>query len=149
MFCHNCATQLPGDAQFCLQCGTRVAPDTPSLVVRREICEVYRSIEDGGWFRAGDTFWEAIAIGPEGRYSVGRSDTCPRKALGSSKGVKHADILLDQLIKQLIQEGWQPLPRGPEWYSYRFERHVRTAPSPTNPDIEGQPSGQPDGDVNR
>lgn len=128
MICQNCATELPDDAHFCLRCGTSQAPGGLARAVRREICEVYRSIENGGWFRAGDTFWEAIAVGPQGRYSVGRSGTCPRKALGSSKGVKRTDALLDDLIDQLIREEWQPLPRGSEWYSYRFERLARAEP---------------------
>ncbi len=51
--------------------------------------------------------------------------TCPRKAVGSQREVKHADAVLDQLIAEIVQEGWQPLPRGPEWYSYRFERQAR------------------------
>lgn len=103
---------------------------------------MYRSNENGGWFRAGDTLWEAIAVGPGGRYSVGRSATCPRQVLGSSKGVKRADVLLDDLINELIREEWQPLPRGSEWYSYRFERHVRVEPEATGPKSMAQSSGR-------
>jgi len=140
MICRNCATPLPDDAHFCLRCGMAQTPAGLATAVRREICEVYRSNENGGWFRTGDTFWEAIAIGPQGRYSVGRSETCLRKAQGSTRGVKRADVLLDGLIKQLIQEEWQPLPRGPEWYSYRFERHARAEPAATEQDSVAQSS---------
>ncbi|SRR5579883_661620 len=149
MICQNCATSLPDDAHFCLRCGTPQAPGGTTLEVRREICEVYRSKESGSWFRAGDTFWEAIAVGPRGRYSVGRSDTCPRKALGSLKGVKRADTLLDELINQLIREEWQPLPRGPEWYSYRFERHVRTGSSATSVKDMAQSGERTSGDAHQ
>jgi hypothetical protein len=131
--CNNCEAELPDGARFCLRCGAPQSPDHPILTFRREICEVYRSKENGGWFRAGDTYWEAIAVGPAGRYMVARSETCSRNAVGGSSGVKQADDLLDELIRQLIQEGWQPLPRGPEWYSYRFERHLQTAPGSQGP----------------
>jgi hypothetical protein len=66
-------------------------------------------------------------VGPEGRYRVARSETCPRTISGSSRGVRRADVLLDQLIRKLVQEEWQPLPRGPDWFIYRFERHVAAA----------------------
>jgi hypothetical protein len=124
MNCPGCATELPEHARFCLQCGAPQRPGEPAPRVRREVCEIYRSDEAGGWFRAGDTYWEAIAVGPQGRYGVARSETCPRTARGRSGGVQRADVLLDQLIRKLVHEGWQPLPRGPDWFSYRFERTV-------------------------
>ena len=125
MLCPTCASRLPDDANYCLHCGKAQRRDGLVPVMRRDICEIYRSQEHGEWFEGGDTFWEAIAIGPQGRSSVGRSGTCPRKAVGSAREVKHADVVLDLLITQLVQDEWQPLPRGPEWYSYRFERQVR------------------------
>jgi hypothetical protein len=125
MTCPHCAHVLPDDANYCSDCGREVRVAGRGVSVQREICEIYRSQEQGGWFHAGDTYWEAIAIGPKGRYTVGRSVTCPRKAVGSQREVKHADAVLDQLIAEIVQEGWQPLPRGPEWYSYRFERQAR------------------------
>ncbi len=90
----------------------------------REICEIQRSNEAGNWFRGGDTYWEAIGVGQKGRFAVARSETCPREGRGRTGGVRRADSILDRLIAKLVQEGWQPLPRGAEWYSYRFERYV-------------------------
>lgn len=128
MICSACSANLPDDANYCLRCGARQPRAEGVSPVRREICEIHRSGEEGSWFRAGDTYWEAIAVGPHGRYTVARSETCPRSGRGISRGIAIADTLLDQLIAKLAQEGWQPLPRGTEWYSYRFERYGAPLP---------------------
>lgn len=123
MTCPACSATLPPDANFCSRCGASLQAVDEVSKIRREICEIVRSGEEGNWFRAGDTYWEAIAVGPQGRYTAARSETCPRLGSALSRGIKRADVLLDQLIAKLTQEGWQPIPRGPEWYSYRFERY--------------------------
>lgn len=127
MICPFCAAQLPADAKFCLHCGAPQPPGEGNQSVVREICEIHRSNEEGNWFRGGDTYWEAIAVGRAGRFTVARSETCPRDGRGRFRGVRAADSVLDQLIAKLVQEGWQPISRGPEWYSYRFERYVMLA----------------------
>lgn len=138
MQCSACSSPMLDDANYCPHCGTRRSADGVAGI-RREICEIYRTGEEGSWFRAGDTYWEAIAIGPSGRYTAARSETCPRTGRGLSGGIARSDELLDQLIAKLVQEGWVPIPRGQEWYSYRFERQAApaldasSAPSPAMP----------------
>jgi hypothetical protein len=46
--------------------------------------------------------------------------------------------ILEQLSKDLIAKGWQPLPRGLHWYSYRFRRPLLAAhgPARTTPSAE-------------
>jgi hypothetical protein len=131
MFCTDCGQELPAAAAFCSRCGKRQGAGGYAPDVQREICEVRRSREEGEWFAAGDMFWEAIAIGPRGRYAVARSPTCPREDAGSEAEVKRTDALLDSLVDELVRDGWLPIGLGSAWYSYRFERRARPRSRPT------------------
>ena len=134
MFCTDCGQELPADAVFCSRCGKRQRAGGYAPGVQREICEVRRSREEGEWFAAGDVFWEAVAVGPRGRYPVARSRSCPREEAGSAAEVKRTDALLDTLVDDLVREGWLPLGLGPEWYSYRFERRLHPVPAEAQSD---------------
>jgi hypothetical protein len=95
--------------------------------------------------------FEATAIGPQGTYAAavsgilqqwknGKGDYVPNKNTGVrlNDGMNHEinptiDRLirancqdkLDNLIKKLVTDGWQPTGRGQEWYSERFRRKIK------------------------
>jgi hypothetical protein len=86
-------------------------------------------------------FFEATAIGPNGRYNAGEELLVPRQRLkGSLKMggdytfsadsnnpiILHDDsqVKLNNLIGRLYADGWQSVGRGNEWYNLRFKRYI-------------------------
>ncbi|HEU0116060.1 MAG TPA: hypothetical protein VFQ80_15345 [Thermomicrobiales bacterium] len=60
----------------------------------------------------------AEASGPSGRYVIDRGCHGFRSRRSAERCVK-------QLQTQLMIEGWEPLPKGNKWWSYRFRRPSR------------------------
>ncbi|MBI4673161.1 MAG: zinc ribbon domain-containing protein [Chloroflexi bacterium] len=115
MFCVNCGTQLPDDANFCFKCGKpqRDTTATNEPTWEWETCEIRRQYSD----RDGNIqcYW-ARAVGPGGEYTAWQSqwfgwkeDTLWHQARGS-------------VVETLIQDGWQHIGRGSEWDNDRFRR---------------------------
>ncbi len=93
--------------------------------------------------------FEATAIGPQGRYGAAWSEILqplkngigdytskyPNVRLDSKKPDIEPSIdelirnncrsKVDNLIKKLVTDGWQPIGRGQEWYSERFRRKIK------------------------
>jgi len=94
--------------------------------------------------------FEATAIGTQGRYAAAWSEVLQLEKNGRgdyvskytgvrlNDGMNHElnptiDRLIrencqpkvDNLIKKLVTDGWQPIGRGQEWYSERFRRKVK------------------------
>ena len=130
MYCIGCGTELPDDANFCLKCGKpqkkglKVANDSITEA-KYETCEI-------GWDKPSRlslslVFW-AKAIGPNGSYSAGEVKFTPgpfRQRAYPESNESNAVEAVNTLIKQLTQDGWQPLTRGEGWFSYRFQRQVK------------------------
>jgi hypothetical protein len=72
-----------------------------------EICEVYRREKRRGhlWITYY-VYLEAIAIGPDGRRTVGTSREWKYRELGD----KDEDPAIDAMVHALVADGWQPLP---------------------------------------
>ncbi len=128
MFCSNCGTQLPDEANFCWKCGkpqkTGVQVDEPKW----ETCEiVYADIRLAGPLSRTIQFW-AKAVGPLGVYNAGESTKVKAGVSDSYEPCewnnKHVTAV-NSLVAQLAKDNWQPLPRGQYWYSYRFQRQVK------------------------
>ncbi len=103
----------------------------------------------GGKLGLGKKVWmfEATAIGIQGRYGAAWSETLKPSywgnvAIASGIGDFHREYdnnsalaivlhrnncqpKLDDLIKRLAADGWQPIGRGEKWYSERFRRLVK------------------------
>ena len=122
MYCTSCRTQLPDEANFCWKCGKpqrpHVQPDEPKW----EMCEIRYEKLKQGWtseFR----FW-AEAIGPTGSYNAGQSRVFKaRRAWPISNAESQEEI--NALIYRLTKAGWEALPRGEHWFSYRFRRLLK------------------------
>jgi hypothetical protein len=136
MVCQGCGASYDSTFKFCPYCG-RAKPE-PEVIhlkvedVQYEVCEIEVCIEPGfynflqslfGAVQRG--YFEAIAVGPRGRYSAGLIS-------GVMYDANHPDFLrqlnekcLDQLVGRLTSEGWEPVSRGEHWYSYRFRRMVQ------------------------
>jgi len=129
MFCSNCATQLPDEADFCWKCGKpqKQAAEEPKW----ETCEVKLAADQKGrmnWWNGSSRYrWQfwAEAIGLKGRYNAGESEYLT--ALDDEVGPQNPKVvkLMDSVIDKLLKDGWEPLPRGEKWFSYRFRRRAK------------------------
>jgi hypothetical protein len=107
---------------FCAECGTAV--ERSAYPVRWEYCEI-------GWTRAqvehsqgNQLYFWAEATGPKGTYDAGISPNANGQEPES--GATDQRQAFDALIRQLVRDGWVPLPNnGPDWYSRKFRRQVR------------------------
>ena len=63
----------------------------------------------------GYRFW-AQTIGPAGRYSAGTSPSFAADKTGYLAYSQEADNALNELLRSLWAEGWQPTGFGREWY---------------------------------
>jgi hypothetical protein len=106
MFCNDCGTELPDEANFCWKCGKPQREDIRVERPRWEICEItYPS----PWVFLcwGHKFW-ADAIGPQGRYNAGDSPTFSTRRGGPYASSQEAVNAHNALIKKLFEDGWDP-----------------------------------------
>jgi zinc-ribbon domain len=124
--CTNCGHELREGDKFCAECGASAGQaTTPQQAPVYETCEIkWRRTMSWPVFRFA---FVAEAIGPQGMYSAGQSDSVtgpasPERGAGAARG----KAVLNALIARLTSEGWESVStKGPEWYSYRFRRQVR------------------------
>lgn len=86
-----------------------------------EVCVIDYVIVKRGGLLAAQWRFSAQATGVSGAYSAGLS----RLVYGYEPTIqrsKQAVKALNELITQLLADGWEPLPRDVPWYSYRFRR---------------------------
>jgi hypothetical protein len=125
MYCSNCGTEIPDEANFCWKCGK---PQKQGIQVdeqKWEICEI-KSAWKQGLFSNEYRFW-AEATGPNGLYNAGES---PKFNMGATEvpweSGKEAHAPLRALMNKLAQDGWEPLAaQGHHWFSYKFRRRVK------------------------
>jgi hypothetical protein len=131
MFCGNCGKELPNDANFCLKCGKPQGTTVQAEAPFWEMCEIYFFAKSKGLFSSVGYFWTE-AIGPKGKYNAGQSESLIGTGVsvdvfdnvteyGDTKKLHEA---LHKLIQRLTSEGWEPIPRGQYYFSYRFRRRT-------------------------
>ena len=126
MFCSNCRTQLPDEANFCWKCGKPQKQGVQVEEAKYEICEI-KVYHNSSLFNNYFEFY-AEAIGPKGAYVVGRT---PRFAyspyrieIGGGEYRKQYALVM-ALASELTQAGWEPVPtQGSYTWSYKFRRRV-------------------------
>ena len=128
MYCPKCGKALPDDADFCLKCGApqraggnAAAHDTPW-----ETCEIHAEKLENG---RTTPHWRFVveADGPGGRRTLVESGAFASTSVdlaSATEGTGYKEEM-DLLFRTLAGEGWEPLPRGNAWYSYRFRRRAR------------------------
>jgi hypothetical protein len=128
MFCPKCGKTLPDDASFCLKCGAAQRPRGKAVAAdpRWETSEVHANkLSDGN----ATTQWQFVveADGPEGKRMLFASRAFASTSVDLASGTEGTGYKeeMDQLFRTLTSDGWEPLPRGKNWFSYRFRRRVR------------------------
>jgi hypothetical protein len=126
MFCSNCGTELPNEANFCWKCGRPQKPDVEAEPVRYETCEiVWADVDKPGFLgmKPADFYFWARAIGPDGVYEAARSEELQNHFV-LYKGLPIHRGAVDSVIATLVKDGWEPLSRGEHWWNERFRRRV-------------------------
>jgi len=139
MYCWNCGTQLPDNANFCSKCGKQQKPGEqpiePNLKEEKwETCEILFDSQyqlGRGWIF---WFW-AKAIGPEGEYSAGSSGQLLAGPIFDKPNSDNRETKMahSELVAKLVSDGWEPVPnKGSNWWNDRFRRRVRAIQAATS-----------------
>jgi zinc-ribbon domain len=131
MYCRKCGKQIPDDSAFCPKCGASQGGSSPSGT--EEIAEV--EIEQMGVASAHFRL-HAVAVGPQGEYLVISSEKFKAKPgplsyyIDDGIRILHhapgsAQPAINEVTTYMARNGWEPLPRGQYWYSYRYRRRAR------------------------
>ena len=127
MYCPKCGKALPNDADFCLKCGARQRTGSAAgeSDAAWETCEIHaQKLENGG----ATALWRFVVVadGPGGKQRLLESHAFASTSVdlaSATEGTGYKEEM-DLLFRTLAGEGWEPLPRGKDWYSYRFRRRV-------------------------
>jgi hypothetical protein len=130
MNCQYCGAQLPNDAKFCLICGKPQQTTIYANEQKWETCEIEREVDVslgsqlkiflnflltfgfyGGGFGAK---YRAKAIGTKGMYIIHETPYYKR--------VKEEQKAVEELVNRLVQDGWQSIGKGEQWFNYKFRR---------------------------
>lgn len=130
MFCMECGTRLPANAEFCCKCGCPQQQDSGEDGVHEwELCDVeFIEVDSGGLFRCPHGVFCAFVVGhprPK-RVAVSRE---VRLQYGDRGGIA-PDItaheqqrVLKELTDLLMRRGWRPIGQvGPWSWQHRFTR---------------------------
>jgi hypothetical protein len=133
MFCGNCGTQIPDEANFCWKCGKSVTEGvtTEAAEVRWESAEIgYEHVSPKSaldyFLNKYHGYFTAKAIGLNGVYDAGKTPTfiTPRGEPDSHD--YEAVQSVNNLIAQLARDGWEPVEtKGSQWYNYKFRRRAK------------------------
>lgn len=110
-------------------------PPQPQSEPVWETCEIgYNHWSDGIIFIKDYIKFCAEAVGPKGKYIAGETETLSgnlwrvsysNELRPDGKDADKQPDAVNRLIKKLTSEGWESLPRGEQWFSYRFRRRVK------------------------
>jgi hypothetical protein len=126
MFCSNCGTQLPDEANFCWKCGkpqkqgTQVEELKQAEETKYETCEIFYMRTHKGYTRDKGLF-TVEAIGPEGKYFIARSEEF---SVASDAGPSLNHQAHEVLVNRLVSQGWEQSDRGTNWWNTRFRRKI-------------------------
>ncbi len=132
MFCRYCGKELPGDAEFCLNCGKPVGGQIVSGPAQWETCSISWWSKWGFMLSNSRFQFQAMATGSKGYYKVAESHIITKylgiqtdEELSKAEGKRELDEALNELIQKLTVEGWEPVGRGAYWWDHRFRRQIR------------------------
>ena len=126
MFCSNCGTRLPDDANFCMKCGKALRSNLQqSDEVQWETCQISALVDSDFLVE-----FTVDAIGPKGRYVVATDGYALEIRIFGENGdypeqrPEKAEKAVDNLIKKLTQDGWESTGKKEKWWEYTFRRRL-------------------------
>ena len=132
MYCINCGTQIPDEANFCSKCGKLQTSKIEKVEETKwETCEIAYTVINQGHLLSNRRmmFW-ANAIGVNGNYNAGESVPFEQYTTPPSSSDQRALAAHREFISQLTKNGWESAgDRGEDWWCNRFRRKA-TASSP-------------------
>jgi hypothetical protein len=130
MYCKNCGTELPDNANYCMKCGKPQVADMAQLEETRwEKCEIEKeyitdTIAGAMGLGGNKVCFQAKAIGVDGFYIAGKSEIFKESHV--SVPITKEIPILEALVAMLAKDGWEPMgTKGEFWYSYKFQRLVK------------------------
>lgn len=126
MFCSNCGTQIPDEANFCWKCGKPQKKDfEPSHQVQLEYCEVMWYEISASFTGNNKGYFYAEAINPHGKYTTRETKAFNLGLGGHLPSADRQGTIHKEFVDQLLQDGWQATgDRGEAWWALRFKRQV-------------------------
>jgi tetratricopeptide (TPR) repeat protein len=102
---------------------SRLAPPVAqSHASQWEYCEIVA--RNKGTLGGGLAF-QAEVTGPQGRHVLIESGNFIVHAGFPPKDSATNRKRVDALARTVLSDGWEQLPKGPDWYNYRFRRRIR------------------------
>lgn len=120
MFCIVCGTELPNEANFCWKCGKPQNEQANVPEPRYETCEICIDLLRDSVFGKKTYRIYVRAINSKGEYIVAEQEFKSNRV-----EIYYDDVakpIHQQMIKQLVQEGWQPTGRGEAFWNDTFRR---------------------------
>ncbi len=99
----------------------RVTPSTG------EVCQVGWYLSHSTPYGRAEMRYRVETIGSPGRRVRDSSVFKGDATFGPNRRIQEHVTTLNELVIDLIADGWTSLPRGEEWYSERFERQAPPA----------------------
>ena len=127
MFCSNCGTQLPDEANFCWKCGkpqkSSIQVDEPKWETAKIKFEV---VKEAGFFSTSSIKFIVEAIGPNGIYDplesqAFKGDMYNFPAYQSAESTR----VHEELVTKLVKDGWESTGEANFWFSNQFRRRVK------------------------
>lgn len=128
MYCSNCGTQIPDDANFCFKCGKPQRTNIQSDEPKWETCEIFYQKSTEGLTGTRGNFY-AESIGPDGVKKFARTEEfgCGYNCWEPERDNRKIVQIHQELITLLVKNGWESLgTRGENWWSARFRRKFQT-----------------------
>ncbi len=127
MFCKACWKWIDEGSVFCKFCGKpqkakeQVRAGSESEGTQWEMCQIERIDVKPHFMGFGwrDKFG-AEAVGPKGKYIAAETEE-----FGGGQQNYELKAMVDKLVKRLIADRWEPLPKGGEWWQFRFRRRIK------------------------
>lgn len=137
-YCMTCGKELPGDANFCLRCGTPTVPDAAydSAEARWEIARTRcKVLKTDRFSRICKCVLVLDAIGPAGTYIADQSPPFDYY-FGFNPLVRGSSFMpisenrttraaFKRFVAKIVVDGWEPVAGYESWYQVQFRRRAK------------------------